>query len=167
MMTQTQFGRGQISRRDDAVQVILTRVFDHAVATVWTLLTDPPRLAQWLAPGEIDLRVGGRARLDFVDSGTVIDSLVSEFKPGAVLEYSWSEPGEPPRPVRWDLHAEGPAATRLVLTLTVPAGEDAGRAAAGWEAHLEMLAAALEDVPIRFPFEHFKAAREAYRALLA
>lgn len=167
MTTQTPAGLGRISRQGGAIQVTLTRVFDHAVATVWAALTEPARLAQWLAPGEIELHAGGRARLDFVDSGTVIDSVVSDFRPGAVLEYSWSQPGEPLRPVRWELHAEGPAATRLVLTLTIPAGEDAGRAAAGWEAHLEMLAAALEDVPIKFPFEQFKAAREAYRALLA
>jgi hypothetical protein len=49
----------------------------------------------------------------------------------------------------------------------MPADEDAGRAAAGWEAHLEMLAAALEEVPIKFPFETFKAARDAYRQELA
>lgn len=166
-MTDTSPVLGQVSRQGDAVQVVMTRTFDHAVATVWTVLTDPARLPQWLAPGEIELHEGGRARLDFIDSGTTIDSLVSAFKPGALLEYSWSEPGEPLRPVRWDLRADGPAATRLTLTLTIPAGEDAGRAAAGWEAHLEMLAAALEDVPIKFPFEHFKAARDAYRALLA
>ncbi|MDO8294983.1 MAG: SRPBCC domain-containing protein [Caulobacter sp.] len=166
-MTDTPADLGQIARLGDQVQVTLTRRFDHAVATVWTLLTDPARLPEWLAPGEIELHPGGRARLDFVDSGTMIDSVVSAFKPGALLEYSWSEPGEPPRPVRWELQADGPAATRLTLTLTTPAAEDAGRAAAGWEAHLEMLAAALEDVPIKFPFERFKAARDAYRALLA
>lgn len=158
---------GQITRKGDVVQVVMTRTFDHAVGTVWTVLTEAERLAQWLAPGEIEPHEGGRARLDFIDSGTTINSPVSAFKPGVLLEYSWSEPGEPLRPVRWELQADGPAATRLVLTLTIPAGEDAGRAAAGWEAHLEMLAAALEEVPIKFPFEHFKAAREAYRALLA
>ncbi|MFA7263093.1 MAG: SRPBCC domain-containing protein [Caulobacter sp.] len=166
-MTDTPADLGQITRLEDQVQVTLTRRFDHAVATVWTLLTDPARLPEWLAPGEIELHPGGRARLDFIDSGTAIDSVVSAFKPGALLEYSWSEPGEPLRPVRWELQADGPAATRLTLTLTTPATEDAGRAAAGWEAHLEMLAAALEDVPIKFPFERFKAARDAYRALLA
>lgn len=167
VMTDTPLVLGQVSRQSDTVQVVMTRTFDHALATVWAALTEPARLGQWLAPGEIELHQGGRARLDFINSGTTIDSQVSAFKPGALLEYSWSEPGEPLRPVRWELQADGPAATRLVLTLTVPAGEDAGRAAAGWEAHLEMLAAALEDVPIKFPFEHFKAAREAYRALLA
>ena len=55
----------------------------------------------------------------------------------------------------------------LDLTLRMPASEDAGRACAGWDAHLEMLAAALAGVPIKFPFELFKAARDAYRAQLA
>lgn len=165
-MIDTPVGLGQVSRQGDAVQVRMMRTFDHAVATVWTVLTEPARLAQWLAPGEIELRDGGRARLDFIDSGTTIDSLVSAFKPGALLEYGWSKPGEPRRPVRWELQADGPAATRLTLTLTTPSDEDVGRGAAGWEAHLEMLAAALEGVPIKFPFERFKAARDAYRARL-
>jgi hypothetical protein len=48
--------------------------------------------------------------------------------------------------------------------LHVPAGEDAARAAAGFETHLEMLAAALEGVPIKFPFQLFKELRAAYQA---
>ena len=158
---------GEIRRLGDAVTVTLTRELDHPAAAVWALLTQTARLPEWLAPGEIEPRVGGRARLDFVDSGTVIDSEVSAYAPGSLLEYSWSGPGEPLRPVRWALEATAPEACRLTLALTSPASEDAGRAAAGWEAHLEMLAAALEGVPIKFPFERFKAARDAYRALLA
>jgi hypothetical protein len=83
-----------------------------------------------------------------------------------VLEYSWSSPGEPLRPVRWELTADGEG-TRLTLALRTPQGEDPGRACAGWEAHLEMLEAALEGVPIKFPFERFKAARDAYREKVA
>jgi hypothetical protein len=52
------------------------------------------------------------------------------------------------------------------LTLRIPDNEDIARTCAGWDAHLEMLAAAMEGVPIKFPFERFKAAREAYRARL-
>lgn len=166
-MTEPAPDLGVIQRLGDTIQVTLTRDFDHPVAAVWALLTETARLPEWLAPGEIEPKVGGRARLDFVDSGTVIDSQVSAFEPGTLLEYSWSGPGEPLRPVRWALEATPPEASRLTLTLGSPAGEDAGRSAAGWEAHLEMLAAALEGVPIKFPFERFKAARDAYRALLA
>lgn len=157
---------GRINRRSSTVEVILIRHLDHGAAKIWALLTDSARLPEWLAPGEIEPRVGGRARLDFTDSGTIIDSEVTAYEPRSLLEYSWSGPGEPRRPVRWALDIEGPDACRLTLTLTTPSDEDVGRGAAGWEAHLEMLAAALEGVPIKFPFERFKAARDAYRARL-
>ena len=155
-----------LTQRGDGVEVRLTRRIDHAPAVIWRMLTDPAKLPEWLAPGRIEPRVGGAARLDFADSGTVIDSKVSAYESGARLEYSWSSPDEPGRPVRWDLTPEG-GGTRLDLTLIVPAGEDPARACAGWEAHLEMLLAALEGAPIKFPFETFKAAREAYRAKVA
>ena len=156
---------GRLDFFGDQVQATLTREFDHSTATLWGFLTDPAKLPQWLAPGEIELKTGGRARLDFVDSGIVIDSIVSQCSPGEVLEYSWSGPGETLRPVRWTLASTGQGAS-LTLTLEMPASEDIARSCAGWEAHLEMLAAALEGVPIKFPFERFKATREAYKARL-
>lgn len=123
-------------------------------------------LVKWLAPGEIELWEGGSAKLNFTDSGIVIDSKVTAIEPLSILEYSWSGPGEPLRPVRWDMRPKGDE-VELDLTLRMPASEDAGRSCAGWDAHLEMLAAALAGVPIKFPFELFKAARDAYRVQLA
>jgi len=133
---------------------------------VWAALTEPARLPQWLAPGHIELCLGGAAKLDFADSGGVVDSKVTAFHPGRLLEFSWSFPGEPLRPLRWVLEPIGPT-TRLVLWLTVPANEDAARATAGWAAHLQMLAAYLAGAPTRFPFELFRTARDAYRDQLA
>jgi len=156
----------ELSRDGDFVTARMTRNIEHAPQVVWRALTEPGMLAQWLAPGAIELRVGGAARLDFADSGTVIDSQVSAFEGGRVLEYSWSSPGEPLRPVRWELAADGEGCM-LTLIQKTPTGEDPGRACAGWEAHLEMLQAALEGVPIKFPFESFKAARDAYRPKVA
>lgn len=143
----------------------LTRTFDHPPETLWAALTDPARLVEWLAPGTIADAVGGPAKLNFVDSGIVIDSQVSAYEPQRLVEYSWSGPGEPLRPVRWEIEPQGEGC-RLTLTLRSPEGEDTARSCAGWEAHLEMLAAALEGVPIKFPFERFKATREAYKAML-
>jgi len=151
---------------DGQTQVVLERTFEQPPSSLWSQLTHPAKLPQWLAPGEIEPRVGGVARLDFGVSGAVIDSMVTAFEPHRLLEYSWSAPDEPTRPLRWEIIPAG-RGSRLRLILRVPAGEDAARAAAGFEAHLEMLAAALEGVPIKFPFETFKAAREAYRLDLA
>jgi uncharacterized protein YndB with AHSA1/START domain len=135
---------------------------DNHVEEVWSALTDSAELPKWLAPGEIELREGGAARLAFADSGGDIESRVSAVEPQRLLEYSWSVPGEPLRPLRWKLEPIGPT-TRLTLRLTVPANEDGARAAAGWAAHLEMLQCALIGVPAKFPFEMFRMARDGYR----
>lgn len=164
-MTDPNESLGTIRRVDGAFEARLERQLDHVPEAVWRMLTDPAELPKWLAPGEIELRPGGRAKLDFTDSGTVIDSRVAAVEPARRLEYSWSSPGEPERPVRWELEPDG-TGTRLVLTLGVPESEDVARACAGWEAHLQMLLAALEGVPIKFPFERFKTTREAYKALI-
>ncbi len=156
---------GHLHRTDGEIEARLIRIIAHPPASVWAMLTEPARLVEWLAPGTIELRKGGRAQLNFTDSGTIIDSTVSAFDAGRLLEYSWSGPGEPSRPVRWELTPEEEG-TRLTLILRVPESEDAARACAGWEAHLEMLAAALEGVPIKFPFARFKEMREAYKAAL-
>ena len=129
------------------------------------MLTDPARFVDWLAPGEIELEAGGAAKLNFVDSGIVIDSTVTAFEPERLLEYSWSSPGEPERPVRYEIEPvdEG---TRLTLSLSTPDDEDIARSCAGWEAHLLMLLAAIEGVPIKFPFERFQATRADYNKQL-
>ncbi|WP_293680994.1 SRPBCC domain-containing protein [uncultured Phenylobacterium sp.] len=154
------------TRDGDLVVARLAITLDNPVHEVWAALTEPDRLAQWLAPGAIELVEGGRARLDFVDSGIVIDSRVTAVTPQHLLEYSWSGPGEPSRPVRWTLEPVGPL-TRLALTLTLPKSDDVARSAAGWAAHLEMLTAFLAGAAMRFPFPTFQAARASYDAQVA
>ena len=77
-----------------------------------------------------------------------------------------SGPGEPERPVRWETTAQN-GGTHLVLTVRVPDTEDIAKSCAGWEAHLQMLQAALDGAPIKFPFDRFKATRESYKARVA
>jgi uncharacterized protein YndB with AHSA1/START domain len=129
------------------------------------MLTEPQQFVQWLAPGSIELREGGRVHIDFGDSGVVIDSTVLAFDPPRLIAYSWSSGTEPERPLRWDLAAASEG-TALTLTMRLPAQEDIAKACAGFEAHLDMFAAALEGVSTRFPFERYLAARHAYQELL-
>lgn len=163
MSSETVERNGTLRSWSGGTAIRIAREFPHPQEVVWAMLTEPAHLAQWLAPGTIELRAGGAAKLNFIDSGIVIDSTVSTFIPMKTIAYSWSGPGEPRRPLRFDLEAAGKG-TRLTMTLDIPLGEDAPRAAAGFEAHLEMLAAALEGVPIRFPFQLFKDMRAAYAA---
>lgn len=166
-MTDLEHSPATLTRRDGQAQAVFVREFDHPPEALWAALTDPSRVCDWLAPGEIELRQGGAVRLDFGDSGIIIDSVVSAYEPGTLLEYSWSAAGEPNRPVRWEVESLPVARSRLRLTLRVPEVEDGARSCAGWDAHLDMLAAALEGVPIRFPFPDFQRYRETYKKLAA
>lgn len=166
-MSENEMQLGQVKRLDDGrVQGLLSRTYEHDRAEVWHRMTDPAELPKWLAAGTIELRPGGKVRIDFADSGIVIDSTVLEFEDGRLLSYSWSSGDEPERPLRWALSEVGPGRTRLDLRVTLPSGEDAAKACAGFEGHLEMLAAVLEDVPVKFPLELYLAARKAYAAML-
>lgn len=157
---------GTIKRVGSSFEARIERLLEHEQAAVWKMLTDPALLPQWLAPGTLSLSKGGAAKLNFPESGTNVDSVVTDVDPPRLIEYSWSTKGEPERPLRWEV-AAAPGGSRLTLTLRIPDSEDIARTCAGWEAHLEMLAAAMEGVPIKFPFDRFKAAREAYRAFSA
>ena len=166
-MSEDTIPTGHIRRlHDGGHEGKLQRVFEgHGRAAVWQMLTDPMRLPQWIASGTIESRKGGKAHLDFQDSGILIDSEVIEFDPPQTLAYSWSSGNQPLRPLRWELADTGKG-THLTLTVSTPAGEDPAKACAGFEGHLEMLAAALEGVPIKFPFDLFLQARAAYNKQL-
>jgi len=155
---------GRIRRLGDGFEARLERLLEHDRNTVWRMLTESQALVQWLAPGSIELRVGGTVHIDFADSGRTIESTVLELDSARLLEYSWSSGDGPERPLRWELNAVEKG-TQLVLTLRLPAGEDAAKACAGFDAHLEMLAAALEGVPIRFPVDYYLERRRAYQEL--
>ncbi|HEX2817490.1 MAG TPA: SRPBCC domain-containing protein [Phenylobacterium sp.] len=165
-MTEPAFLTAHFTPAGDTIHADFHLTLDNHVEEVWAALTEPQWLARWLAPGEIELSEGGSARLDFGESGAVIESRVTAFAPQRLLEYSWSRPGEPLRPLRWSLEPIGPT-TLLTLRLSMPAKEDAARAAAGFAAHLEMLQTALIGVPTKFPFAVFKEARDAYREQVA
>jgi uncharacterized protein YndB with AHSA1/START domain len=165
-MSEQPFPLAIFTRKGNVTEGRFNVMLDNRVEEVWAALTKPEIRVQWLAPGTIELRRGGAAKLAFEDSGIVIDSKVTACQPLSLLEFSWSGPGEPERPVRFELEPIGPAVD-LTVTISVPTEEDAGRACAGWAAHLEMLITTLAGVPTKFPFELFKAARGLYRMQLA
>jgi uncharacterized protein YndB with AHSA1/START domain len=133
---------GRVLDLGDRLEARLERIIEHDRRAVWRMLTEPQALVNWLAPAEIDARKGGHIHIDFPESGAIIDSRISEFDSPGLLAYSWSSGAEPDRPLRWQLESLG-TETRLALTLRLPHDEDIAKAAAGWDAHLEMLLAAL------------------------
>jgi uncharacterized protein YndB with AHSA1/START domain len=130
---------------------------------VWSALTESDRLVEWLAPGEIDLRPGGRAVLRFTNSNHVVDSTVTTVDPPRLLEYGWIVEGDDFGFVRWELSPENDG-TRLVLIHTVPdATSSFGPSAlAGWQTHLDQLAAALEGHPISWSRDYWQVLYDQY-----
>lgn len=157
--------RPLLVRMDVHVECRMTLMVEQPLDQVWRALTESADLAQWLAPGSIEPRLGGAVKIALDSSGTPIDSFVTAWAPRRRLGYSWSAGQGPVRPLNWQLTsvAEGVA---IELTVGVPVDEDAARAFAGWAAHLQMLGAFLAGVPVGFPRQEYREFRDACRAQL-
>jgi uncharacterized protein YndB with AHSA1/START domain len=127
--------------------------------TAWSYLTQPGRLATWLAEGSIETRVGGRVSLGFdveelperKDGGAFIEGVVTLCVQDRVLAYTWTDPeakpseNEDPDPtVTFELEPQGQH-TKLVLTHRHLPTEALARCAAGWHTHLEVLSARIQN----------------------
>jgi len=139
---------GTVHERADGYELRFERHLLHPVEKVWAALTDPARRAQWFAPGEIELRLGGRVSLAFTDGEGVIDGRVTAIEPPRLLEFTWTDQGNDVGFVRWELIAED-GGTRLVLTHNLPGSdrEFCLPALAGWHSLLDKLAALLDGQP--------------------
>ena len=157
--------RADFEQQTDGWKVRLARELETSPEEAWAWLTSSDRLRQWLAPGELDLQPGGRVRIEFEMSGEPIDSHILEFEPERHLTYSWSNGEAPRRPLRWDLEPTGEG-TRLTLTMGLLPEDRIAISAAGWDAHLQMLEAAMAGVPISFPLARFKESRAGFEEAL-
>jgi uncharacterized protein YndB with AHSA1/START domain len=154
---------GTVHQRADGYQLRFERHLLHPVEKVWTALTSPAQLAQWLAPGEIELTLGGRVSLAFTDGDGVIDGRVTAIAPPRLLEFSWTDKGDDFGFVRWELTADD-GGTRLVLAHTVP---ESARGfglpmLAGWHSLLDQLAALLGGQPLPSSGERWQELHDHY-----
>ena len=135
--------KGEVSEDNDGLQVIFRRHYRKPIAKVWAALTAPERIADWLGAAEIDLRPGGSLRLTFNESHSA-EIEITEVDAPRLFAWVWTIEGRATR-VRFELTPEGDG-TRLTLThsgLSTRAGRDS-MVRAGWHAHLEGLADAID-----------------------
>jgi uncharacterized protein YndB with AHSA1/START domain len=133
---------GSLRRLDDAKGAVTVEdLYDTAIDDLWSAVTEPDRLAWWVATVEGDLRVGGTVRAKFtsgyegagrVDVCDAPRRLVVTFQPGSpeetVMEANLAPVGD---------------RTRLIIEERgLPIAEVADHGA-GWQAHIEDLAAHL------------------------
>ena len=135
--------KGDVTVKDDRMQVVFRRRYTKPVAKVWAALTTPERLEDWFGAAKIDLRVGGTLHLTF-GAGKSAEFSITRVEAPHVLGWSWMIDGLNTS-VLFELAPEGEGC-RLTLTHSGLSGRN-GRGAgvrAGWHAHLEGLADSLD-----------------------
>lgn len=134
--------------------VRLERLLPGSPERIWTYLTDSEKRGKWLAPGEMELRVGGRVTLNFLhadlssekevpgkykglECGHTMHGTITRCEPPRVLAYTWAHPAD--SEVTFELFPRGDK-TLLVIT-HVRLGERGSmlNVAAGWHTHVGIL----------------------------
>lgn len=122
------------------------RQLELAPEALWLELTDSGCLADWLAPGEIEPRAGGRLEIRFDEDSTVTGEVLRCLPPSE-LEYTWQERQGRPTRVRWELEpAERGTHVRLThsgLDKRMQVG-----LGAGWHSCLDVLGSHLRGAEI-------------------
>ncbi len=155
--------------------VRFTRILPAPPERVWAYVTESDKRATWLAAGEMELRTGGKVHLHFQHSnispneeppedfrdvhceGTDKEGIVTQCDPPRLLSFTWNETSE----VTFALTpvAEG---TRLELTHRKLDPMTNLYVSSGWQLHLEILAARLEDTTPPPFWENFLKLKAGY-----
>jgi uncharacterized protein YndB with AHSA1/START domain len=139
-------------------EVVFERRFAAPPERVWRALTDPEELAGWLAPAEIDLRVGGRVLIKF--EGAQERGTIQELREPELLAYTWNE-GKTDSLVRFELTPDG-RGTHLTLTHTFAEAIDLSSYGGGWHHHLELLAGQVVDAPVDWDPNRYRELKAEY-----
>jgi len=133
---------GRLLTNADRVVVQLEGIYDTDITDLWSALTEPHRLARWLARVEGDLRLGGNfsAYLDATDEHAAGEVVVCE--PPRRLHVTWRSDDVEETAIAVELTEDGDR-TRLVLEERGVQREQAAGYGAGWQAHVEALGAHL------------------------
>lgn len=147
-------GKGAIRMED---------LYDTGLYDLWSAVTDPRRLARWIAEVDGDCRPGGRVHARFtsgwdgpgrIDVCQAPHRLVVTMAPGTAEETV----------IEATLAADGDRTRLVVEERGIPLGELAAHGA-GWQAHVEDLTAHLDGRAAADWHERWTALAPAYRDL--
>jgi uncharacterized protein YndB with AHSA1/START domain len=138
MGTRVIFGRLRMGPGGSAVRFEWR--FDVAQAEVWAAVTEPERVARWLAPISGVFEVAGEVRVDF-GGGAAASVLIRECRPGRGLLLEWVFPDGLSTPLRLELRCDGDTTVLALDHSNFPASP--AEYAAAWQVNLDQLAAEL------------------------
>src|SRR5271170_4123296 len=130
----------------------IRRLLPGPIERVWAYLTESELRRQWLAAGQMEMRVGAPVELvwrnndltnppgqrppGFLDENRM-QSRITELDPPRKLAIAWGDGGE----VSFALDPQGKEVLLTVIHRRLPDRETMLRVAAGWHMHLDILVA--------------------------
>jgi uncharacterized protein YndB with AHSA1/START domain len=135
---------GQVTIDGEVLRVVFRRRFARPIAKVWAALTVPERMSAWMATMTYDARPGGDLHMEW-GNGNTMDGKVVTFDPPTTFAWTWPLYGRETL-VTFELEADGDDACWFTLThgnVSSTPGQGGG-VRAGWHAHLEGLADAID-----------------------
>jgi uncharacterized protein YndB with AHSA1/START domain len=152
---------------DGRHQVRFERRLHHPIDRVWAAITEPDEIEAWLARADLEPRLGGSVRLEWLNTGDeeiVARGTVTAIDPPRRLELDTDAHGT----LTWELRADG-AATDLTLTVVLAMPDEHVTVnVAGWHVHLDFLDDWLDDGTRvdwpHWPRERWDAIHERYAA---
>jgi uncharacterized protein YndB with AHSA1/START domain len=134
---------GTFERRGEHIDVRFVRHYPRPVEKVWSALTDPARLADWMGASHVEPFVGGRFDL-MTDNEHGSTGRVRVWDPPRVLEFSWSNTHSTDSVVRCELTPEA-GGTRLVFIHQGMPYATSALMLPGWHGYLAALASVVMD----------------------
>jgi uncharacterized protein YndB with AHSA1/START domain len=138
---------------EDHIDVRFVRHYPRPVETVWSAITEPARLADWMGAAQVEPRVGGRIAL-MTDGPGPMTGVVRAWEPPHLLEFTWSNTHAPDSVVRYELSPEA-GGTRLTFTHTSMPYVTCALMLPGWHELLGRLGRAVTGAPPRDPPDWF------------
>jgi len=138
-------------------EVRIERWLPGPAERIWAYLTDSEKRGQWLAPGRMELRVGGRVEHHFhhadlshektppppneaYAAGHVLHGTITRCDPPRLLGYSWGDAAGDSE-VTFELTPQDGGEVLLVVThRRLGTRQAMASVAAGWHTHLGILA---------------------------
>jgi uncharacterized protein YndB with AHSA1/START domain len=136
---------GSLRAVDGKAVVRMEDAFETGIDDLWSALTDPQRLARWIARVEGDLRLGGQFRASFT-SGWEGPGRVDVCDPPRRLLVTMAQDQDDETVIAAELIPDGDRTRLVVEERGLPLNEAADHGA-GWQAHVEDLAAHLSGRP--------------------
>jgi len=138
---------GAYERRDDRVDLRFERFYPRSPEKVWSALTDPARLHDWMGAAHVEPFVGGRYEL-MLDGPNPMLGRITIWEPPHILAFAWSNAHAPDSTARYQLSRTGDG-TRLIFTHEGVPHAHSALMLPGWHLFFERLGGLLVEAAIR------------------